>query len=605
MRSLRNFALWLLCCFALPAAAWGTQALQLPGSTAETKPAEPGPTDPLGRSNPRSSILRFLQAAQSGDYKIAARYLQMPRGRSAAEAEQLAEELKVLMDRAYVGNLSRITESPEGSPQEGLPPDREQVGRLVVHDKDEELVVVRVNDPNYGPVWLISSTTLAKVPDLFDQVQIQQVETKLPVVLVQNAWLGMPAWQWLGLLLLIPIATGLSWALIQTVRISRSLMQSLSGKSPDYQFRKVVSGPGLLLLAVTLHSIGVRNLGLPLLHRHYYFQTAQVVFVFGLTWLTVRIVNWLSDRLRGRALLSGQTGTSSLLLLGQRMVKLLLIVVGALVALSGLGLNITTALAGLGIGGIAVALAAQKTLENLLGGVSILSDEVIRVGDVCRIGTTVGSVEDISLRSTRIRTAERIEVSIPNGALATMNVENLSRRDKILFQSTFTLRYETTADQLRFVLVEVRKLLSAHVKVEDETTRVRLVGFSPNGLDFEVVGYVKTIDFGEFAAVREDLLLRIMDIVVACGTAFALPSQTLYLTRDAGPDEAKARAVEDKVAEWRAAKEMPFPDLPVAETNRLRNTIEYPPSDSASRSNGANPQQAGLEFPNSGRNAKS
>jgi len=110
------------------------------------------------------------------------------------------------------------------------------------------------------------------------------------------------------------------------------------------------------------------------------------------------------------------------------------VVIAAILAiLAVLGFNLTTVLAGLGIGGIAIAFAAQKTLENLFGGISVLADEVIRVGDYCRFGDRSGTVEDISLRSTRVRTDARTELSIPNGTLATMSIENFTRRDKIQF----------------------------------------------------------------------------------------------------------------------------------------------------------------------------
>src|SRR4030088_1420834 len=112
----------------------------------------------------------------------------------------------------------------------------------------------------------------------------------------------------------------------------------------------------------------------------------------------------------------------------------------------------TTALDRPGIGGLAVGFGAQKTIENLFGGVAVLGDEVIRVGDVCRFGDRAGTVEDIGLRSTRVRTEERTLLAIPNGTVATINIENLSRRDKILFKTVLGLNTDTSADHLRYVL---------------------------------------------------------------------------------------------------------------------------------------------------------
>src|SRR5271157_513433 len=265
----------------------------------------------------------------------------------------------------------------------------------------------------------------------------------------------------------------------------------------------------------------------------------------------------------------------------------LVVIVAILTAFFILGFNLTTLLAGLGIGGIAIAFAAQKTLENLFGGISVLGDEVIHVGDYCRFGDRTGTVEDISLRSTRIRTDARTEVSIPNGALATMNIENFTRRDKILFNPALGIRFETTADQLRYLLAEVRRMLYAHPKVESDTAYIRLASFDSGALRLEIFSYVLTRDAVEFAAIREDLLLRIMDIVEKSGSGFAFPSQTVYFSRDSGLDKEKATAAEQQVQQWRDQHLLPFPDFAPADKSAFRGSIVYPPAESAT---GRNPR---------------
>jgi MscS family membrane protein len=255
----------------------------------------------------------------------------------------------------------------------------------------------------------------------------------------------------------------------------------------------------------------------------------SVILVAGVAWLVFRLINVWSQRARARALTGSGYRSGAIVLLGQRMFKVLAIIVAGLIMLSILGFEITTALAGLGIGSIALAFAAQKTLENLLGGISILSDEVIRIGEFCRIGDREGTVEDISLRSTRIRTLERTELSVPNGQLATMNVENISRRDKSLFHTTIGLRYETSPAQVRSLLAEIRSLLCHHPKVDSDVIRVRLVGFGEAMLNVEVHCLILTRDLDEFMAIREELLLRIMDSVAGSGTELAIPSRVIYM----------------------------------------------------------------------------
>jgi MscS family membrane protein len=245
-----------------------------------------------------------------------------------------------------------------------------------------------------------------------------------------------------------------------------------------------------------------------------------------------------------------------------------------------LGFNMSTALAGLGIGGIAIAFAAQKTLENLFGGVSLLGDEVIRIGDVCKFGDRVGSVEDISLRSTRIRTPERTQLSIPNGSLATMNIENLTRRDKILFNTKLALRWDTTADQLRYVLALVRRLFYEHAKVETSSARARLISFTDGAITVEVFCYILTLDGAEALAIQEDLLLRIMDLMKNAGAALASSSQTLYRGRPSAADQEKTAAVHGEVQKWRDSGKMPFPDYAPDDIAKFRDSLPYPPADS-------------------------
>ncbi len=581
MSSLLKRVHWLLLCVTVSVAAAG-QLLPAQLGKSPTEAATQPATDPLGRDTPSGTIYGFLQAAQAGNYSIAAQYLQFPSNAKRAEqGEELATKLKEVMDRAFSGNLRLISNRPEGIPQEGVSPDHQRIGALSAGDVDADLTLDHVSNSGGGRIWLISSETLAKVPDLYDRLEVHRVEARLPNFMVRWQFLGLPAWQWLAILLAIPIAAGLGWLLISIVGLSGKLRR---GQAPRATVWHSVSRPVWLLFGAVIHVLCVRRLGLPLLQRHYYQLVMGVVFIVGWSWLLWRILQQVAHRLRVRAIYAGRNGTGSLLLLGERVLKAVIFIVAVFAILGSLGFNMTTALAGLGIGGIAVAFAAQKTLENLFGGVSLLGDEVIRVGDLCRFGDRTGTVEDISLRSTRIRTPERSELSIPNGTLATMNVENLSRRDKILFNTKLGLRYETSADQLRYVLAQIRRLLYEHPKVETAGARIRFIGYDNSSLTLEVFCYVLTRDNNEFLAIQEDLLLRIMEIVEASGTAIAFPSRTVYLGRDPGVDKEKAAAVSHEVQQWRENSKLPFPDFASSDISEFSNSLPYPEPDSALRS---------------------
>lgn len=552
------------------------QALQPAQSSA------PGaPNDPLGRSTPSSTVLGFLKTAQEGNLSTAAQYLQMTPARRQADGEQTASKLKYVLDRVFNGNLTRYDQA-EGIPQEGVPLGRQKLGTMASGDVEVDLDLVRVSDPSAGKIWLVSSDTLAKLPELYDQAEARQVESKLPAFLVKHQLGGMPLWQWAALLLALPVAAALGWLVLALLQVPLRWWARRRGRMDVANWRSV-SGPAWLFTGTLIHQVFSVSLRMPLLPRHYYFQVTSTALILSATWLVWRSTRWSLRSVRMRALSHGHAGTGSLMLLGERILKAVIFVVGVLAVLGNLGFNMSTALAGLGIGGLAIGFGAQKTIENLFGGVSVLGDEVFRVGDVCRFGDRTGVVEDIGLRSTRIRTDERTLVAIPNGTVATINLENLSSRDKILFKTTLGLRLDSKADHVRFILSEIRKLLYSHPKVETQTVRVRLIDAAGTALSIEVMVYVLTRDFNEFAAVREDLLLRMLDIMEESGGALAAPAQTLYLNRDTGPVKERMEDAVSKIAELRNGRQLPFPDYHADDISSFRGSIEYPPSESSLR----------------------
>ena len=309
---------------------------------------------------------------------------------------------------------------------------------------------------------------------------------------------------------------------------------------------------------------------------------AATLTVIGATWLCVRVIDALF-KLKQRQLAITSSEKISVVQLGRKLSKIMAVIVGTVVIFYIAGINIAAVLTGLGIGGIAIAFAAQKTLENLFGGIMIISDQPIRVGDFCRAGEHMGTVENIGLRSTRIRTLKRTVVSVPNGQLALMSLENYAMREKIWFHHTLQLRYETTADQLRYILAEIRKMLYEHSKVESLSARIRFIGFGKSSLDLEVFAYVLETKYEAYLHIQEDLLLRIMDIIEGSGSGFAFPSQITYLAGDVGLDAAKSGKAIETVRQWREQGKLPFPDFSPETISEIDSKIEYPPPESALR----------------------
>jgi MscS family membrane protein len=308
----------------------------------------------------------------------------------------------------------------------------------------------------------------------------------------------------------------------------------------------------------------------------------KTLLVVALAWIALRCLDltakWMARRFETR----GVTGSRVLLRPAVILVKVVVVAGAALLWLENLGYEVTTLLAGLSISGVAVAFAAQKSLENIFGAATLYSSQPVRVGDFCRFGDRVGTIEEIGLRATQVRTLDRTIISVPNGEFATMHLENYSKRDRFWYHPCLKLRYETTAEQIRYVLVEVRKMLYAHPKILSDSLWVRFQGFKDYSLDLDVFAYIGVTDYNESLEVAEDLNLRIMDIVAGAGTDFAIPAQIQFEAPARVLDDEKSKKAESQVAEWRTRQALYLPNFPREKVAELQGSLDYPPVGSPS-----------------------
>jgi MscS family membrane protein len=258
--------------------------------------------------------------------------------------------------------------------------------------------------------------------------------------------------------------------------------------------------------------------------RIFVTSVANVFIIVAAGWLLVRLTKLVAGLKTQQLRQIGLPGRIATVELFSWVLVCVWFTAGLFLMLRNLGFELTAVIAGLGIGGIAFAFAAQKTIENLFGTVTVVADEAIQVGDLCQVGTIEGRIESIGLRTTRIRTLDRAMVSIPNGQLAATSIGNLTHRDKFLFRHNIRLGYESTADQVRQILAEIGKMMLEEAKLEPETVRTRLLRFGDDSLELQAFAYVPTRDEAVFLEIQEELLLRIMDIVEASGASFSLPT---------------------------------------------------------------------------------
>jgi MscS family membrane protein len=449
-------------------------------------------------------------------------------------AEDLARQLSVLLDQRLPAKLNEISDKPEGSLSDTLTPDRDVIGTITGDEGRLDIELERVKRGEAGEVWLFSGKTLESVPDWYEEADEPTVDSFLPQFLVTHRIANVPLFEWLALLVGLPLLYALATLLSWMVRRLIARVQHRSVNKKDGPKALILPGPvRLLFIAITIRWL-LTKVSLPLLARQFWSSAWAVMAIAAVVWILILLSGYAERFVSRRLRKYNLTGTASVLRLTRRIIDVLLIFAGLVAVLYHFGVSPTAALAGLGVGGIAVALAAQKTLENVVGGISLIFDQAVRVGDFLKVGDTVGEVDEIGLRSIRIRTFDRTIVNIPNGQIAAMSIETLSARDKYWFHPPIALRSGTTGAQIHSVIDNLRMVLSHHPSVDSDSVRVRFLGFGTSSFNVDVFAYLQARDWIHFLEIQEGLLFSIVEIVEQSGSQLALPSQATILVDGSG-----------------------------------------------------------------------
>jgi MscS family membrane protein len=578
------------------------------------------PLKPPDRSNPRAALKTFLDAGDAVGTFLSRDYMPTPTRAEFHRLVLLGDAAVKSLDLSEVPPASRLksgrtaatalyeTLSRISLPTPDQIPNADQLGRLAGTNTarwvvpNTEIALVRVQNGPQSGEFLFSPETVANAESFYERVRGVAYQRPVPLEnvreimnrgggwLVPSAWIqAMPAW------LQNPLAGQAGWKWIALglvlglfalfLRLAHRLSHRGSLERPFRRALAQMALPAFFLLAtpalayLALVQINLRGGPASALE----LVATAVMYLAG-AWIAWRFAPVVAEA----AIASPNIPTDSVdAHLIRICTRLLGMVAGAVLLGLGadrLGIPVYGIVAGLGVGGLAIALAAQPTIENLIGGLSLFADKSIRVGDFCRCGTDEGTVETIGIRSTWIRGTDRTLTTIPNAALSKMSVVNFGRRDQTMMKAVIGVRYETTPEQLRYLLVKLRELLLGHPRINPDTARARFIGFGASSLDIEVFAYVKTIVRAEFLGVQEDIWLRVMDIVAQSGTGFAFPSQTLYFGRDNGLDPKRTEGAEAQVRQWRDEGRLPFPNFTPEQLRELRGSVVYPPLGSAGAS---------------------
>jgi MscS family membrane protein len=563
------------------AQSWG----QIPAVSAiGTHTQSPSPEDPHGRNTPQSTMLEFVRYAQLGDYETAAKYLEPPTPKRNYDPEETARRLLVLINTSFRGSIAALSNKPEGSAIDSNDPNIDIAGNFVAGDQLTPLLLQRITRKDAGSIWVISYQTIERVPDLYQRVGSPRLARYFPAFLVRNTMAGVPLGQWLSWLISLPLSLLAGWGL---VRLGNWLWRLCTRKRATLQQASRLRRPLIFIVAILVNARAVVEVGIPLFFRVYYFRFLGVLFAICIAWLCIRIADVAFARMHQRRI---RRESRSLLQLVHRLNNAIISVIALLCIITILGFDTKTMLAGLGIGGIALALAAQKTLENLIGGITLVMDETASVGDDCIIFGRVVTIKEIGLRSIRVVTREGTEITYPNGVLSQTNIEDLSRRSKFLISTSLFLSHACSLAQLQLVIAKVREILYSHPRIELETARFRTSGLTAAGVQVDLFAYVLTTDGNEFNGIQEDILFRIIKVMEEAGVAWA-PSQMIQSKNDS-IDQGKLNEAERAVQGWQKLNAVPFPDFAPAQIAEMRGTLAYPPEGSAVRQDSDPPRRS-------------
>ena len=392
--------------------------------------------------------------------ETASKYLDLRKGsEEETQGPQLAQTLANLLDHDSEFDLTDLNDTPQGSRDDGLPADTDTLANFRLDGRTVPLYLQRVAHGG-TQLWVVSSASVQRLPELAALTQESGIEKSLPAPLVEIKLLSTPLYAWIGLLLLALVLSFLSKLLSRgLIALATPLFKRYTGEFNTARL-SAFAEPLRLLLSIAVFRACMEAFTPSALLRLYLEYLLECLFALGVASLTMRVVDLVADHLRMR--LDARALSSSALPLGVRMAKIAIFCIAVLFTLAAWGYNTNAILAGVGVGGLAVALAAQKTIENLFGSVAVISDRPVLVGDFCQFGGQVGTVEDIGLRSTRIRTLDRTLVTIPNATFSTMTLENYSRRDRMWFHPTIHLRRGTTPDEIRAAMDAITGVLRDH-----------------------------------------------------------------------------------------------------------------------------------------------
>ncbi len=466
--------------------------------------------DDYDRGTPRSSIEKFLGLIRKADYAPAINYLdfdgvnnqirKMPR-------EKVVKTLKLVLDRALWIDLPTLSNEPAGYKNDGIPGDRDIVGYIPLQDRKVPIYVQHVAREDGVLIWKIAGVSINSLPELYREYGDGPVGEILTKFVPDIFFLGLQLWQWATLLLIIIISI---FAALLPTKLIASLIRKRDSEMSE-QVAAIVSGPVRFLIVVLLIRGMCPLMSLSLEARE--VTQGYTILIIAVTWTLLSTISIVRDFFVYRLTNDNKKSAAKLLNPLSSLIKTMIVITATLVWLENLGFKASTILAGLGVGGLAFALAAQKSIENIIAGITLYVSVPVKVGNLGRFGKYVGFIEDVGMRYTKIRTLDRTLVNISNSIFVDMELENYSERNRIRYKPELVLSHESTAEQIEGVIADIKQLLDDHEQICEIPCRVRLADYLEYGIALNVMSYVDTTKFPVYAEVSNELNFAILNIL--------------------------------------------------------------------------------------------
>ena len=512
--------------FSHGALAAEANILGVGGQTEEV--ANTSTPDSFGRDTPRHTVQGFIKALGDNDYLLASNYLNLSKSDNPTT---VVRQFKQALDAGgrFQPDL-QINNTPEGNLSDQLPPSQENVGVINVGDKSVPLVLERVASKQGEQYWQFSNDTLSSIPEVIENYQPTLVSRYTIDSLDGKKLFGYQISDILAALAIIVSSFIFTyivvWLLYYLLKLIYPRLRGETLPLPN----NVILPLTVVITALILAEVMVYA-GISVTLREPIKRFTDIASWVATTWLLLRVIDSIFTRAVNLSYKKNYTERVSILGLMRKVVKALLLIFAVIVIFGNLGFDLTTGIAALGVGGLALALGAQKTIENLVGSVVVVADSPVRIGDYCSFGNQAGTVIDIGIRSSRVRTLNRTIVTVPNSDFSSMQIENYTSRDMFHFLHNLYIKRNADIDVVFKMVKKLDQFLDEHELTNQEWNQANISELRQDCYVIQLRAYINAVDSIEFYRKQDDLLVDVLTLVKKYDVEHALPTQQLIVNQ--------------------------------------------------------------------------